>query len=65
VTEYGYCREEQEQACLLDFEARLLTVWTAYRRVIVDAALPWAASVRHEIDERVRDLAQRVNLGVG
>ena len=51
-------RHEQEVACIQEFDERLHAVWASYRRVVVEAGLPWTTELRSEIDHRIETQSQ-------
>jgi len=54
--------QEQCDLCISDLEERATELWTAYRRVIIDAGVPWSEGLRDEILKRMgAELEQDVN----
>jgi len=58
VADEQYYRHEQEVACIQEYDERLHAVWASYRRVIVEAGLPWTTELRREIDHRIEAQSQ-------
>ena len=60
--ERSHYAHEQRDLCVHDLDERAAEMWSAYRRVIIDAGVRWSDTLREEILRRISaDLQQDVN----
>jgi hypothetical protein len=49
----AYYRQEQQAVCIGEMNERIETIWSVYRRIIVEASVPWTDDIRQDVLERI------------
>ncbi|HYL56656.1 MAG TPA: hypothetical protein VEU73_13880 [Gemmatimonadales bacterium] len=49
----AYYRQEQEAACIREMNERVDAIWSVYRRIIVEASVPWTDDIRRDVVQRI------------
>lgn len=49
----AYYRQEQQAVCIGEMNERIETIWSVYRRIIVEASVPWTDDIRQDLLQRI------------
>lgn len=54
-----YYRQEQQAVCVREMNERIDAIWSVYRRIIVEASVPWTDDIRQDVLDRIQTLMDR------